>query len=93
LEAVLSDEQLDALSGGPELVAEAVVLDAGEADAALGMGRTASAKDLAKGRQRLLRALEDVSEGGTLAWLGVKVVQPRPPSRWERGGAGKAPDR
>ncbi|KXZ51410.1 hypothetical protein GPECTOR_12g372 [Gonium pectorale] len=59
LEAVLSDEQLDALSGGPELVAEAVVLDAGEADAALGMGRTASAKDLAKGRQRLLRALED----------------------------------
>ncbi|GIL78715.1 hypothetical protein Vretimale_382 [Volvox reticuliferus] len=59
LEAVLSDEQLDALAGGPELVAEAVVLDAGEADAALGMGRTASAKDLAKGRQRLLRALED----------------------------------
>ncbi|KAG2492057.1 hypothetical protein HYH03_009555 [Edaphochlamys debaryana] len=64
LEAVLSEEQLDALSGGPELVAEAVVLDAGEADAALGPGRVASAKDLAKGRQRLLRALEDRPSGG-----------------------------
>ncbi|PNW74840.1 hypothetical protein CHLRE_12g507700v5 [Chlamydomonas reinhardtii] len=60
LEALLSEEQMDALSGGPELIAEAVVLDGGEADAALGMGRTATHKDLAKGRQRLLRALEDV---------------------------------
>ncbi|KAG2445899.1 hypothetical protein HXX76_000503 [Chlamydomonas incerta] len=60
LEAMLSEEQMDALAGGPELIAEAVVLDGGEAEAALGMGRAATHKDLAKGRQRLLRALEDV---------------------------------
>lgn len=66
LESIMSDEQLDALAGGPELVAEAVVLDAGEEAAALGLGigRQATSRDLNKGRTRLLKALEDVS-----AWV------------------------